>query len=167
MLGFAFTRKDIFGCIAPITRLMERYSLRTPWGHLNLHVFYRSDEGRELHDHPWAYHTLILWGGYWEVLPLDPRAFSDEYTNDEHWRNERHVWRKPGSFLHRPAQWLHRVELAERAVWKHGDFPTRSTPQIAITLLWTSRKTREWGFRMPDGTWMPWKQYHVAAGCAE
>ena len=30
-----------------------------------LHKFLKSDPD-DLHDHPWSYRTIILWGGYWE-----------------------------------------------------------------------------------------------------
>lgn len=35
-------------------------------GRLYLHKFCKSDNLRDLHDHPWPYRTLILWRGYWE-----------------------------------------------------------------------------------------------------
>jgi hypothetical protein len=36
---------------------------------LKLHRFHRSDEDRDLHDHPWTFWSLILLGGYYEWLP--------------------------------------------------------------------------------------------------
>lgn len=57
-----------------------------------LHLFHRSDADA-LHDHPWSFITLILWGGYFEQTPKGTR------------------WRPPGSLLFRPALWKHRVVI--------------------------------------------------------
>jgi hypothetical protein len=77
---------------------MRRYKLlRTRWGNLYLHEILRSDEDLCLHDHPWRFVTLILAGGYREVLPNAVR------------------WRAPGTFLFRPAPFRHRVEVDRRA----------------------------------------------------
>ena len=56
---------------------MVRYRLLdTRWGGLYVHHFLRSDQDRDLHDHPWHFTSLILWGGYVEELP-DARRISD------------------------------------------------------------------------------------------
>ena len=57
-----------------------------------LHKFLKSDPD-DLHDHPWAFRTLILSGGYWE--------FTDEGK----------FWRAPLSYRYAPANTFHRVEL--------------------------------------------------------
>jgi len=78
---------------------MRRYKLlRTPLGNVYLHHIRRSDEDRCLHDHPWPFVTLILAGGYREVLPGGRR------------------WREPGSFLSRRATFAHRIEV-DRPAW--------------------------------------------------
>jgi hypothetical protein len=49
---------------------------------LYLHKIMRSDADRELHDHPWAFASLILWRGYHEeteaigglLRPLDRKS---------------------------------------------------------------------------------------------
>jgi len=58
-----------------------------------LHRFHRGDAEDYFHDHPWAFVSLILAGGYWELTPAGRR------------------WYGPGSLLVRPAAWRHRVEL--------------------------------------------------------
>lgn len=60
---------------------------------LMLHKFHSSDHDRDLHDHPWAFKTFILWRGYIEHHAGGSRR------------------RYPGMLLQRPAQWRHRVEL--------------------------------------------------------
>lgn len=74
---------------------------RTSRWALMLHQFHYSDMDRDLHDHPWAFWSLILMGGYWEVTPKGYR------------------WYKPLSFLRRPAKWIHRVALGYKhePVW--------------------------------------------------
>ena len=57
-----------------------------------IHKFLKSDPD-DLHDHPWGFFTLILWGGYWE------------YTTDGKF------WRPPGYFNMVDSSWTHRVEL--------------------------------------------------------
>ena len=70
-----------------------RYTLaKTPWFAVYLHRFFRGDIDRCLHDHPWPFISVVLKGGYWEVM-------SDGYH-----------WRRPGSILWRPAKTAHRIE---------------------------------------------------------
>lgn len=63
-----------------------------------LHCIVREDSDRNLHDHPFAFNTLILWGGYYEHTPIG------------------RFWRRPGTVLHRDATDLHRIELT-RPAW--------------------------------------------------
>lgn len=57
-----------------------------------LHKFLKSDPD-DLHDHPWNYRTLILYGGYWE-----------------HTKTGKH-WRGIGSYRYADAKSIHRIEL--------------------------------------------------------
>jgi len=57
-----------------------------------LHKFLKSDPD-DLHDHPWAFRTIILYGGYWE------------YTE------KGKFWRPPLSYRYAAANTFHRVEL--------------------------------------------------------
>ena len=57
-----------------------------------IHKFLKSDPD-DLHDHPWDYRTIILYGGYWE------------YTE------EGKFWRGPLSYRYAPANTFHRIEL--------------------------------------------------------
>ena len=57
-----------------------------------LHKFLKSDPD-DMHDHPWGFFTLILWGGYWEYTPNGK------------------FWRAPGYWNKVDATWIHRVEL--------------------------------------------------------
>jgi hypothetical protein len=68
--------------------------------HVYLHNMLRSDADKELHDHPWWFISIILWGGYWEETERG-REFL-----------------RPGRIIFRPAAWRHRVHLPEgRQSW--------------------------------------------------
>ena len=46
-----------------------------PWKRFYLHIFSRPDKDRELHDHPWNFTTIVLFGGYDEIShKLDDRG---------------------------------------------------------------------------------------------
>lgn len=65
----------------------------TRWFSLYVHHILRSDEDRELHDHPWSFLTFIVSGGYTEITPKGA------------------TFQRPGQLLHRPAPWPHRLVL--------------------------------------------------------
>ena len=52
-----------------LTDYMRRRMVWTPWGTLRLHHILASDAGRDLHDHPWDFTSLLLTAGYKEHLP--------------------------------------------------------------------------------------------------
>ncbi len=85
-----------------------------------LHKFLKSDT-EDLHDHPWGFTTIILWGGYWEYVPNLPKT-----------------WYGPGSIIiHKPTD-FHRIELDPEKpdVW---------------TLFIPGKRCREWGFQTKNG----------------
>lgn len=115
---------------------MRRWIARCPAGTLRLHNIQQSDEGRDLHDHPFDFTSLILKGGYVEHRPdclcdkfvpsLPPCRFYG-----------------PGSVVRRRAEDLHRLELVNGPAW---------------TLVLTGPYHRMWGFDTPDG-WVPFDEY--------
>lgn len=103
---------------------------------LYLHRFMRSDEDRELHNHPWPGRSLILVGGY-----LEERREADRVVE--------HVY-APGDINALEANTFHRVDLLERDCW---------------TLFWTGPKEQSWGFWDRDiGTFTPWRDFIKAKG---
>jgi hypothetical protein len=111
----------------PIARLLQKLGIA-----VRVHHILRSDEGRDPHDHPWPYLTVILRGGYWE------RRYDDLGG---------HIstkWHGPGSVLYRPANSWHRLDLLEG--------------QTTWTLFCTGRYAQSWGFNV-DGRKVPYKQY--------
>jgi hypothetical protein len=81
------------------TVYIRRYFiLKTRWGRIYLHHIQRSDADRCLHDHPWRFVSIILSGGYREVMRRGT------------------FWRRPGQLLIRPAHTAHRIEV-DRPAW--------------------------------------------------
>lgn len=119
---------------------------RNPGMNLYLHRFLRDDDDRALHDHPWPSRTLVLAGGYTEVMPFDPK----HPASDAVWRE----MRRPGDTVIRGATDAHRVVL-------HRDAAGVVIP--AITLFQTGPVEREWGFHCPQG-WVHWQDFTDTSG---
>jgi hypothetical protein len=100
-----------------------------------LHKFLKGDPD-DVHDHPWSYFTLILWGGYYEWIP---------YFNEMGEKvNEIQKWRGPGHFrMCRPNSY-HRIEL------KPG--------VTAWTLFMPGPQVRDWGFWV-NNKWIQNEEY--------
>jgi hypothetical protein len=96
---------------------------------LFLHHIVRSDDDRDVHDHPWPFTTCILKGSYVEELCLDPEP--DDFR-----------LATPGTVHENPAEHTHRVEVIE-PVW---------------SLVIVGRAERVWGFWTHDG-WKSWRDY--------
>jgi hypothetical protein len=50
-----------------INDYMHRWLVRTPWFTLRIHHILRSDNERDLHDHPFDFTSFIFKGSYTEV----------------------------------------------------------------------------------------------------
>lgn len=155
------------------TTYLSRYTLPLPFGYaLMLHKFHRGDVGRDPHDHPFSFASLILSGGYYEEHPAD-----------------RFRWYRPGRFLFRRATFRHRVELRKvyagtEVTWKDYVPGTNfsewqcsrcrakwtspykipcdncAVPIPCWTLVLRGPRRREWGFWPWWGrTFVHWKKY--------
>ena len=52
------------------TIYLDRLSIvTTPLFSIKLHRIYRRDQQRDLHDHPWDFLSIVLWGSYVEDTP--------------------------------------------------------------------------------------------------
>jgi hypothetical protein len=105
---------------------------RNRWLNLYLHKFMRDDDDRALHDHPWWFVSIMLWGQYTEVLAQGTAGSV----------------RGVGDIAYRPAEHRHRVVLDERD----------GKPVPAWTLVITGPKSREWGFWCPKG-FVHWQKF--------
>lgn len=141
--GF-FPKKTVYGT-TPDKReelgpLLIRYYLFNGGDHfpsLYLHKLVRSDDGRDLHDHPWWFWTFLLTGAYFEEMPYEfldkKKGIIDTFTIER---------REPFRFYFREPTWTHRLIL-DRPVWT---LVLRGTPE------------RDWGFYTPEG-WVRWEEY--------
>lgn len=117
---------------------------RNRWFNIYLHKIMRSDDDRALHDHPWWNVSIVLRGGYFELMRLGKVR-----------------WRGAGSIVFRGAKTAHRLEIQ----------PMHATH--AWTLFITGPRVREWGFHCPRG-WVLWTKFvdinntgAVGRGCGE
>jgi hypothetical protein len=118
----------------------------------SLHKWLRSDDDRALHDHSGHNLSIILTGGYWEVLREWREYFTGtgigaEWTHhgDGEWWRLRTVFRWPLVPYYRRADVPHRIVL-----------PSDGKPVWSLWLRWPP--IREWGFHCPKG-WRHWKEY--------
>lgn len=117
----------------------------TSWG-ARVHRTFRSDAGRDLHDHPWWNVSIVLRGGYWEIMPTDQcqPARLDSRPETTLLRGYRRVWRGPGSIVFRRATDRHRLEIPVGGeAWS-----------LFIMGPWK----RNWGFHTRRG-WVMWRDY--------
>ena len=117
-----------------------RYTLFTcKYFSIKIHKILISDPS-DMHDHPWDYISIILWGGYYEETLITEkehiyhRENSSIINSVERLNNTFHYkkWYKPGSILIRKGDAPHRLIIPE------GKF--------AISLIFTSYKYRLWGY---------------------
>lgn len=116
------------------------------WINVFLHKILRSDDERALHDHPWWNVSIVLRGGYDEVVP-DFSAAWTPYTRLAE-LPLRGFPRRAGSVIFRHATAAHRLVLPIR------DGRTRP----CWTLFITGPYQRKWGFHCAKG-WIPHEQF--------
>ena len=95
------------------------------WGNLYLHHFHSSDQGINLHNHPWRWGlSLVLKGGYVEERSRKPKVGDVKIE-------KRRVG--PGTFNVIRSSDFHRVDLVDE---KRG----------AWSLFLAGKRTKDWGF---------------------
>lgn len=100
--------------------LKRYYLLRTRWMEIYIHHLFRSDPDTDMHDHPWWFISLILWGGYIEHMPHG--SFK----------------RRAPALLYRPIGSPHRLELS-RPAWTFVIVgPVRRTWGFVTSKGWVS-----------------------------
>lgn len=118
---------------------MHRWSLLPENRFFNVHLQKRfaNDPGDQyLHDHPYWNISIILSGGYVEIVKFDA------YSDDTSYRNWMMLHRAPGSFVFRRAKDAHRI-LVGHTCWS----------------IWiVGPVTRRWGFYTPEG-WIHWRKF--------
>lgn len=112
---------------------------RYPLCNLFLHVFWRGDVDRALHDHPWPSVSILLWGNVRELYVPDPDA---DLRGPWIASVNRRIW--PLRPYYRCARHRHRILLMGRGP--------------AVTLFAIGLKRRTWGF-WPNGRFVPWRDH--------
>ena len=112
-----------------------------------LHRFVGSDWSRDPHDHPKRFISIGLWGSYIEMTPSLVNLalmMNGQQTDNVFSHMDWKVFNAP--WIRRfPATHIHRIILpAGGTCW---------------TLVFTGRETKPWGFFLPTGKWVEWKQY--------
>jgi hypothetical protein len=124
-------------------KYMRRWIARTRFGTLRLHNILKSDEGRDFHDHPFSFVSLILKGGYIEHRPGCECRAGEFYEGQPVTSRACASYTAP-ALVCRRAEDMHRLELIGSA-W---------------TLVVSGPYRREWGFLLSDGSWQHYTDYH-------
>jgi hypothetical protein len=114
--------------------LMRIRIIQTPWFGVYLHKIGTPDSRPTLHDHPWNFVSVVLWGGYDEMVPWIKHA--DQQLIRPH-----------------VVRWINR----KRAEDFHFISRLHRTP--TWTLMFTGRRRRVWGYRDGDGVWTQFDQH--------
>lgn len=106
---------------------------------IRLHRIVSNDNDRAFHDHPWPNTSVVLDGGYWELMP----EFQEQKPELDKIYFSR-VWRKPGDVIKREANTRHRLELED------------GHPALSMFIMgpWE----QDWGFYSPEGK-VYWREY--------
>jgi hypothetical protein len=121
---------------------------RNPVFNIYLHQFWRSDDDRALHDHPWVNMSIVLEGGYIEHTIAAGGIHSKAPRN-------------AGDVVLRSPRRAHRIELLTRRIVTNEDGKrTWTTKELPCwTLFITGPRLRTWGFHCPDRGWVDWRAF--------
>lgn len=122
--------------------LIRYYVFRSKYFNFFIHKFLRSDRD-DLHDHPWNFGTYVVKGGYTEQNLNAYTGKVDLFPKERSVKKNRWATRK--------AEAVHRVVVDKELHIEDQEHAT-------ITLCFTGRTRREWGF-IKDGKWINWKKY--------
>lgn len=125
---------------------------RNRFFNIYLHKFLRDDDDRALHDHPWAWCSILLRGKYVEHT-IAPGGI------------HRRQLRTAGTVKFALPSKAHRIELLV-------DGEGYSIP--CWTVFITGPRVRQWGFHCPERGWVHWQDFvaaddvgAVGRGCGE
>jgi hypothetical protein len=115
---------------------------RSKTANVYFHIQVNDDPREELHDHKWDNTSIILAGGYVEVLDPNPK-----HRPPGEWTPGPGMFvRSKGDVIFRRAEWSHRLLLTGHP--------------YTMTLFTTGPKIRDWGYWFPDG-WHHNKRHNV------
>lgn len=110
--------------------------VQTPWFGVYLHHIHRPDLDRDPHDHPWAFASLVLTGGYDEAVWPDKTDLSRWIIRTR----TRWTLKSLGQGA------AHKITDVARPLW---------------TLVLVGPRRSDWGFWTPDG-FVGWRDYDYA-----
>lgn len=108
---------------------------------MRLHKLESSDNDRHMHDHPAWSISIILWGGYYELMPAcqdQPPHLDATYFNCR--------WRGPGAIVIRRKHCRHQLKLND------------GQPSWSLFIRGRTPRNWQWGFYRPEGK-VPAKTY--------
>jgi hypothetical protein len=122
---------------------LERWGIECRFGGVFLHKMLAADPGKDSHDHPWWFCSMVLRGGYLETRTTmrDAHESVDE--------------RVPYSWRSLRTNELHRIIAVKKPTW---------------TLVIHGPRVQDWGFKLatcwkgnairhPGGAWIQWQEY--------
>lgn len=114
--------------------------VQTPWFGVYLHKLNTPDARHVLHNHPWAFTSFVLKGGYTEFVP-GPGG-SPESTAP-----------------HAVARKVNRINVKRFNNSYHWISELDRTP--TWTLVFVGRRRRVWGYLEPDGTYTDFDKHEI------
>lgn len=117
--------------------------VQTPLFAVFLHHIHREDGDRDCHDHPWWFASMILTGGYGEIVCPDKTNPAEYHT--------RHRRRFSRGVI--PRRSSHTITYITKPLW-------------TLVITGPSHGTDSWGF-WPGGKFVPWRQYQSNNGFAK
>ncbi len=132
---------------------LERWGFECKWFGIFIHKMSAPDPGVHLHNHPWYFASLILWGGYTEERAWTKDAV--QWAKDSaHF--EKHPMIPPGTHIPR-GEIEHRRWLSLKGFgFKECHRITHLTRGHSWSLVVRGPKTQTWGFFTPDGWIVDW-----------
>lgn len=119
--------------------MMVRWTLFYRWGvKITIHHFPPDVDDKDPHDHPSAFLTFVLKGGYFNTEYVEVDLPDQKYMEEVEWIGR-------GRIVYRPAEHMHIVETNHLGAW---------------TLVIMGPKERPWGFlRLKDRQWWFFEDY--------
>lgn len=126
----------------PLRKRSRLYHWITDRIAIRLHHILRSDADRHMHDHPAWNVSIVLRGGYYELMPTRPDG--GDWHEGQEVEDFTSVWRGPGSVVFRRASSRHRLVIP------YG--------MTCLSVFILGRKSQSWGFYTRAGK-VGWREY--------
>ena len=124
---------------------LERWILYVAGYTLRLHKFWRGDDDRASHTHPWWFITFPL-------APYRERVFHQGWERHTRVVLPFRPHYRPPNFEHIVVDRMKLVDCGFFELWEHDDRP-------CWTIVITGRRQNAWGFYPKPGTFVPWREW--------